>query len=147
MGNGFMNLQCIVNAFFLYMTQMINDFSVHNSKKGLIGCFKNSEAYIILRKIRNLVVYSVPQSTLPKKKNPEGLSMWTCQEPERRIQGLTREPPEVIKSFQVEGSTKNLVYPVLLFYKRYIFLYSLYSEGEDVRVIINVFQKTWAKGL
>ena len=46
-------------------------------------------------------------------------------------------------------STKNLVYPVLLFYKRHISLYSLYSEGEGegVRIIINVFQKTWAKGL
>ena len=50
----------------------------------------------------------------------------------------------------IHRSTKNLVYPVLLFYKRHI---SLYSEGEDegegegVRIIINVFQKTWAKGL
>ena len=62
----------------------------------------------------------------------------------------------LIKIILNHRSTKNLVYPVLLFYKRYIslyslyslyFLYSLYSEGEGVRVIINVFQKTWAKGL
>ena len=62
---------------------------------------------------------------------------------------------DVDGSLSDHRSTKNLVYPVLLFYKRHISLYSLYfegeregeGEGEGVRLIINVFQKTWAKGL